>query len=57
MIEWMNENLPTIIGTAVVACIFIAIIVSRIKDRKNGKSGCSCGCEGCSVCDSCHEKK
>ncbi|MBQ8028566.1 MAG: FeoB-associated Cys-rich membrane protein [Clostridia bacterium] len=45
---------PTIIVGAVVAIIFVAIVVNEIKKRKQGKGGCSCGCSGCALKDSCH---
>lgn len=48
--------IPTIIITAVIAILFVAIIVRGIKKRKNG-GGCGCGCGGCAMSDICHEKK
>ena len=33
------------------------VIYKKIKDRKNGRSSCSCGCENCAVKDECHQKK
>ncbi len=50
-------NLPTIIITAVVAAIFIAIVARGIIKRKNGGSSCSCGCSNCGMSDICHGKK
>ena len=47
---------PTIIVGAIVAAIFIAVIVKMIKDKKAGKSSCSCGCAGCPMSGSCHNK-
>ena len=55
MIEWMNENIPTIIGTAVVAYIFFAVIYTRVKAWKSGKGGCACGCENCASRGICHK--
>ncbi|MBE6991846.1 MAG: FeoB-associated Cys-rich membrane protein [Ruminococcaceae bacterium] len=42
-------NLPTFIVAAIVAAVFIAIVVKMISDKKNGKSSCSCGgnCRAC----------
>ena len=48
---------PTIIVAAVVAGIFIAIVVRGIINKKKGKGGCSCGCGGCAMKDSCHGAK
>lgn len=47
-------NWPTIIIAAIVAAVFLAIVISGIKNKKNGKSSCSCGCGGCAMKDSCH---
>ena len=41
--------LPTIIIASLVAILFVAIVVSEIRNRKNGKGSCSCG----SSCGSC----
>lgn len=47
-------NVPTIIGLSVLAIIVIGIIVKAVIDKKNGKSGCSCGCGGCANKEFCH---
>ena len=40
-----------------VISIFLAVVIKGIIDKKNGKSSCSCGCEGCAFKDSCKENK
>lgn len=50
-------NWPTIIVAAIVAAIFIAIVISGIRKRRNGSGGCSCGCGGCAMRDACHHQK
>ncbi len=47
-------NLPTILIAAVIAAIFIAIIVQGIRSRKRGSGGCGCGCAGCPNAGMCH---
>ena len=47
-------NLPTILIAALIAAVFIAIVVKSIRDKKAGKHGCGCGCEGCGSCNACH---
>ncbi|MHC1750872.1 MAG: FeoB-associated Cys-rich membrane protein [Cellulosilyticaceae bacterium] len=42
-----------IIGSIVIGLLILATI-KVIKDKK--KSGCSCGCSGCSSSASCHSK-
>lgn len=48
-------NVPTIIVAAIVAAVFIAIVITDIRRRKKG-AGCSCGCGSCAMRDICHEK-
>ena len=48
-------NASTIIVSALVALLFVAIIVKGIKNKKAGK--CSCGCSGCSMADVCQKNK
>ncbi|MBP3938569.1 MAG: FeoB-associated Cys-rich membrane protein [Clostridia bacterium] len=52
-------NIPTLIVLAIVAAVFIGIIVKTIVDKKKGKSSCSCGCScsGCSMSEICHQPK
>ena len=47
--------IPTIIISAVIAVIFVAIVVNEIKKKKNGTHSCSCGgnCGACGV--DCHK--
>ncbi len=45
---------PTIIVAAIVAAVFLAIVVTGIRNKKKGKSSCSCGCSGCGMKDTCH---
>lgn len=51
----MTSYIPTIIVAAIIAVIFIAIVVNEIKKRKSGKGSCSCGCENCGM--GCHDKE
>ena len=50
-------NWPTIIVAAVVATIFAAIIIVSIRNKKKGKTSCSCGCSGCAMEGTCHSRK
>ncbi|MBQ6794670.1 MAG: FeoB-associated Cys-rich membrane protein [Clostridia bacterium] len=49
------------VGTVIVSAVLVVIvglIISRqIKNKKEGKSSCSCGCSGCAMSDVCHGKK
>lgn len=47
-------NLPTLIVAAVIAVIFLSIVITGIRNKKAGKGGCSCGgnCANCGA--GCH---
>lgn len=52
--DFILENLASIIVLIVVAVIVGAVVVKMIKDKKAGKSSCSCGCKGCPNSGNCH---
>lgn len=47
---------PTIIVAAIVGVIFVAIVVTQIRNRMNGKASCSCG-GNCGACGACAQNK
>lgn len=47
-------NMPTVIVGVIVAAVIALVIIKIIKDKKSGKGGCSCGCDGCSAGCNCH---
>lgn len=52
-------NLPTIITALIVGAVVLSIVISFLRNRKQGKSCCSCGgsCGGCAMSGACHPKK
>ncbi|MDE5557334.1 MAG: FeoB-associated Cys-rich membrane protein [Ruminococcus sp.] len=44
----------TVITGLILLAIVISIVAKMIKDRKNGKSSCGCGCEHCPNSSNCH---
>lgn len=50
-------NLATVIVAALVAVVFLLIIINGIRKKKKGKGSCSCGCSGCAMSEICHSKK
>lgn len=56
MITWLIENTATIIICAALIAVVAAIIIGMIKNKKNGKSSCGCGCSSCPMSSSCHTK-
>ena len=54
MLDFLQQNWGTIVVVAVIAAIVCAIVVSRIRARKQGKSTCGCGCDQCAMSGMCH---
>ena len=50
-------NLSTILIGLLILAVFAAIVARGIHNRRQGKGGCSCGCESCGACDACHPMK
>ncbi len=48
-------NMPTIIIGAIIAVIFVVIVIRGIIKRKRGERGCGCGCSGCPNSAVCHK--
>ena len=57
MLAWLSANLSTVIISAVLLAIVIAISVYLINRKKSGKSACGCGCENCALRDGCRGEK
>ena len=57
MLAWLTENMATIIICAVLIAVVSAIIISMIKNKKQGRSSCGCGCGDCPMSGSCHPEK
>lgn len=52
--NFLTQNSGTIAVLAVLILI-IALIINKIRrDKKQGKSGCGCGCDGCANKGLCH---
>ena len=56
MLEWLINNMASLLIIVVLAVIIAAIIIKMISDKKSGKSGCGCGCEHCAMKGECHKK-
>ena len=54
---WLSSNLGTILVAAVILLIVAAVICKMLKDKKNGRSSCGCGCENCAMSGTCHKPK
>lgn len=47
----------TIIIGIVILAIVVGVVVKLVKNKKAGKSSCSCGCGGCAMKDCCSGDK
>ncbi len=56
MLAWLSANLWTVL--IVLALILIAggVIFSMIRNKKNGKSSCGCGCSNCALHGECGKR-
>lgn len=52
MLNWISNNLATIIISLVILGVVAKIISGMIKDKRSGNGGCGSGCSGCSGCGS-----
>ena len=57
MLSWLHENQSTILISAVLLLIVIAIIRSMVRDKKQGKSSCGANCAHCAMGGTCHNRK
>ncbi len=51
MFIWIMENSATIIISAVLMLVTVAVIAGMVRSKREGKS--SCGCAGCPAGSSC----
>lgn len=52
--SFLASHMGDIIVTLVLVLLVGAVIVRMVKDKKSGKGGCGCGCEGCANAPCCH---
>ena len=57
MSAWLSANLSTVIISAVLLAIVIAISVYLINRKRKGKCACGCGCENCALRGGCRGEK
>lgn len=54
MLNWIAENLATILICAILILIVFLIIRYLLRQKKAGKSSCGCGCANCAMHGQCH---
>ena len=55
MLSFLLANLSTIVIAAVLLLVVVLIVLKLVRDRKNGKTSCGCGCENCPSHHMCHK--
>lgn len=56
MLQWLMQNAATIIVSIVIAILTIAVIRKLIRDKREGKASCGCGCTNCAMQENCRER-
>ncbi|MEG0894747.1 MAG: FeoB-associated Cys-rich membrane protein [Oscillospiraceae bacterium] len=56
MINWIAQNISTIIISIVLLAIVSTILFVMVKNKKKGKSSCGCACTNCPMSGKCHPK-
>lgn len=57
MLQWINAYIGTILISLVLIAVVGSIVWSMIRQKKQGKSSCGCGCASCAMKGSCHPHK
>ena len=55
MINWLAENLGTILISIILIVLVAIIIRSVIRDKKMGRSTCGGSCASCKMCAACRQ--
>ena len=56
ILDWITQNLSTILIALGVFFLCLAIVLKIIRDKKKGKSSCGCGCSNCAMSGMCHSQ-
>ncbi len=55
MPELLWENRGTIIAGTIVLLIIAGAVLSIVKNKRQGKGSCGCGCANCALNGKCHK--
>lgn len=56
MLEFISNNIGTILISVLLLGIVSAIIIKTVRNKKQGKTSCGCGCSTCAMSDICHKQ-
>ena len=57
MLDWLAQNLGTIIITILLIALVALIVKYLVGQKKKGKTSCGCNCAGCAMRNACHGKQ
>ncbi len=57
MLEFLSSNWQTLVVGGILFLMVALVIVKLVRDKRRGKSSCSCGCESCANAEFCHGRK
>lgn len=57
MLQWFSANAGTLVLCILLLAVVALIVRSLLRQRKQGKSSCGCGCAHCAMHGSCHSQK
>lgn len=52
--NWLQQNLATILISAALLLVLGGIIWSMVRRKRKGESSCGCGCSDCAMNGACH---
>ena len=55
--QWIANNIGSILVCLAVFGLLSLLVYSLIKQKKQGKTSCGCGCEHCAMRGTCHADK
>ena len=55
--EFIKNNLGTIVVLVILLAVVTLIVIRLVKNKRNGKTSCGCGCEYCENAKYCHKNK
>lgn len=55
MFSWIAANIGTVIVCALLLAVVALVVRSMIRNKKQGKSSCGCGCSTCAMGGACHK--
>ena len=53
-VDFLSQNIGTIIVLALLSLIVFLVVFFKLRAKKQGKGGCSCGCADCPMSGKCH---